>query len=44
MNPINGAIVVGVMILPLIASMSEDALEQYQMSCVKALGLRGNKD
>ena len=26
MNPINGAIVVGVMILPLIASMSEDAL------------------
>ena len=25
-NPINGAIVVGVMILPLIASMSEDAL------------------
>jgi ABC-type phosphate transport system, permease component len=26
LNPINGAIVVGVMILPLIASMSEDAL------------------
>ena len=26
LNPINGAIVVGVMILPLVASMSEDAL------------------
>ena len=36
LNPINGAIVVGVMILPLIASMSEDALRaNAQMNCAR---------
>ena len=36
LNPINGAIVVGIMILPLVASMSEDALERFQMSSERA--------
>ena len=43
LNPINGAIVVGVMILPLVASMSEDAREPFPTNCEKAHSLGATK-
>ena len=36
LNPINGAIVVGVMILPLVASMSKMRCEPFPTNCEKA--------